>query len=116
MDIDFAFICDYAEVAGKIYAVGIGIDTLLEASSWSFTSLGRKQPAPMRSEDSSQEQSREREGLTQVSKALPKTVGGRPEALAHKPLQPLYMAPRLGASATEPSCFKPLKHGDPHLP
>ncbi len=28
MDIDFAFICDYAEVAGKIYAVGIGIDTL----------------------------------------------------------------------------------------
>lgn len=28
MDIDFAFICDYAEVAGKINALGIGFDTI----------------------------------------------------------------------------------------
>lgn len=28
MKIDFAFICDYAEVAGKISALGIGFDTI----------------------------------------------------------------------------------------
>jgi hypothetical protein len=28
MDIDFAFICDYADVAGKINALGIGFDTV----------------------------------------------------------------------------------------
>jgi len=31
MDIDFAFICDYAEVAGKINALGIGFDTIFAA-------------------------------------------------------------------------------------
>lgn len=29
MDIDFAFICDYAEVSTKINALGIGFDTIL---------------------------------------------------------------------------------------
>lgn len=28
MDIDFAFICDYAEVGGKVNALGIGFDTI----------------------------------------------------------------------------------------
>ncbi len=28
MKLDFAFICDYAEVAGKINALGIGFDTI----------------------------------------------------------------------------------------
>ena len=28
MDIDFAFICDYADVTGKINALGIGFDTI----------------------------------------------------------------------------------------
>ncbi len=28
MDIDFAFICDYADVSGKINALGIGFDTI----------------------------------------------------------------------------------------
>ena len=28
MEIDFAFICDYAEVGGKINALGIGFDTI----------------------------------------------------------------------------------------
>ncbi len=28
MDVDFAFICDFAEVAGKINALGIGFDTI----------------------------------------------------------------------------------------
>ena len=28
MNIDFAFICDYAEAAGKISALGIGFDTI----------------------------------------------------------------------------------------
>lgn len=28
MDIDFAFICDYADVGGKINALGIGFDTI----------------------------------------------------------------------------------------
>ncbi|MBI4187630.1 MAG: hypothetical protein HY529_00295 [Chloroflexi bacterium] len=28
MNIDFAFICDYAEVTGKINALGIGFDTI----------------------------------------------------------------------------------------
>ncbi len=28
MNIDFAFICDYAEVTGKINAMGIGFDTI----------------------------------------------------------------------------------------
>lgn len=29
MEVDFAFICDYAEVTGKINALGIGFDTIL---------------------------------------------------------------------------------------
>ena len=29
MQVDFAFICDYAQVAGKINALGIGFDTIL---------------------------------------------------------------------------------------
>lgn len=29
MDIDFSFICDYAEAGAKINAIGIGFDTLL---------------------------------------------------------------------------------------
>jgi hypothetical protein len=29
--VDFAFICDYAEVRGKIYALGIGFDTIFAA-------------------------------------------------------------------------------------
>ena len=28
MNVDFAFICDHAEVAGKINALGIGFDTM----------------------------------------------------------------------------------------
>ena len=28
LDIDFAFVCDYAEAAGKINALGIGFDTI----------------------------------------------------------------------------------------
>ena len=28
MNVDFAFICDYAQVAGKINALGIGFDTI----------------------------------------------------------------------------------------
>ena len=28
MDVDFAFLCDYAESAGKLHAMGIGIDTV----------------------------------------------------------------------------------------
>ena len=28
MDVDFAFICDYAEASGKINALGIGFDTI----------------------------------------------------------------------------------------
>lgn len=28
MKVDFAFLCDYAEVAGKIYALGVGFDTI----------------------------------------------------------------------------------------
>ena len=28
MNLDFAFICDYAEVSGKINALGIGFDTI----------------------------------------------------------------------------------------
>ncbi len=28
MKLDFGFICDYAEVAGKIHALGIGFDTI----------------------------------------------------------------------------------------
>ncbi len=31
MDIDFAFICDHAEIAGKINALGIGFDTIYAA-------------------------------------------------------------------------------------
>lgn len=29
MDVDFAFLCDYAEVGPKIYALGIGFDTII---------------------------------------------------------------------------------------
>lgn len=29
MDVDFAFLCDYAEVGNKIYALGIGFDTIM---------------------------------------------------------------------------------------
>ncbi len=32
MKLDFAFICDYAEVAGKINALGIGFDTIYAPS------------------------------------------------------------------------------------
>lgn len=32
MQIDFAFICDYAEVANKINALGIGFDTIYASS------------------------------------------------------------------------------------
>lgn len=32
MNVDFAFICDYAEVVGKIYALGIGFDTIFAPS------------------------------------------------------------------------------------
>lgn len=28
MDVDFAFVCDYADVGGKINALGIGFDTI----------------------------------------------------------------------------------------
>lgn len=35
MDVDFAFICDYADVTGKINALGIGFDTI----------YARKEPA-----------------------------------------------------------------------
>ena len=28
MNVDFAFICDYAEITGKINAIGIGFDTI----------------------------------------------------------------------------------------
>lgn len=31
MDVDFAFICDHAEIAGKINALGIGFDTIYAA-------------------------------------------------------------------------------------
>ena len=32
MNIDFAFICDYADVTGKINALGIGFDTIYAAT------------------------------------------------------------------------------------
>jgi hypothetical protein len=32
MDIDFAFICDFAEAAGKLNAMGIGFDTIVAAT------------------------------------------------------------------------------------
>ena len=32
MNVDFAFICDYAEVTGKINAMGIGFDTIYAPS------------------------------------------------------------------------------------
>ena len=32
MNVDFAFICDYAEAAGKINAMGIGFDTIYAPS------------------------------------------------------------------------------------
>ena len=32
MKLDFAFICDYAEVAGKISALGVGFDTIYAAN------------------------------------------------------------------------------------
>ncbi len=31
MDVDFAFICDHAEIVGKINALGIGFDTIYAA-------------------------------------------------------------------------------------
>ena len=33
MNVDFAFICDYADVTGKINALGIGFDTILAATA-----------------------------------------------------------------------------------
>ena len=44
MQVDFAFICDYAEATNKINALGIGFDTIMARkypssipiSSWSF--------------------------------------------------------------------------------
>jgi hypothetical protein len=33
MDVDFAFVCDYADANGKVNALGIGFDTIFAASA-----------------------------------------------------------------------------------